>query len=840
MKYEQEYESLIDSKLPQENKNKKFEDEYTIIEELLISKKVKIFKVQSKKDRLTCRTMHRIQKSSFCNLNDDRIMFKEFELLSNLEHPNIIKLITFFTNDMNFNIISEYFKEGTLETKIQKHKIFSENQAKYVCKQLLNAIKYLNEHNLVHTDINPDIIYIKDIIKRDNEELYNIKILQFGSSSINIHKSNNSLNYMAPEIINNKYHQTSDIWSIGIILYQMIFDDLPFKGYKEDEIINNIMRLKPDIINKDASPYVKNLLKKMLNKNPLKRITVTECLKHDWFSVTVDKYKKNNNNTGSNEILKNFFLSHISGHSGEIFKNNKVEEDTHTYLKKQYNKKVSKKEEKVKEEEKEKEKKINEKHFLENSKNSDDSIEEESSSDLSDESEESEESKESKESKSKSNSDSNSSQSYTAFSPSRCRSNSICIRRKNIFSEFGKRYNHKKPQKDDKKNDKKVKSKVKNEFSPKKKVKKLDTKNDEKKGENKINQVNNKENDESHKIIKLISLNNSDKNNNLKVEIKKVETLMKLNKKEIIKHISLNNRRLFINSTNCSHLKRSFSLSILDDSSDKSNGQKLSPLLIDTMKYMKYNIQYNYYKYKEIEKIEKIFDKIIDNKNKIKININKLTITYDDLFTGYLNYIGQKIFLLDSYSENKKIFKDLSKYINEDKKNGNIINTSYDKEDFIRILMIFKEKYLEFRLKKSYQKLKKSNVHEIFNLLNEIEQKVEFNYYKKYFNEIKNLLMKNKLKEIYLFYEYKNLLVNSIKSVFNKENIEKKEKEKQKKEKERQKKKSYSPENSKNNGIKGIIRVVTKRDNSKNKIIQINNNDDNVNNIYSSIKNDSA
>jgi hypothetical protein len=128
----------------------------------------------------------------------------------------------------------------------------------------------------------------------------------------------------------------------------------------------------------------------------------------------------------------------------------------------------------------------------------------------------------------------------------------------------------------------------------------------------------------------------------------------------------------------------------LDDSSDKSNGQKLSPLLIDTMKYMKYNIQYNYNKNKEIEKIGKIFDKIIDNKDKLKVDISKLTVTYNDLFTGYLNYIGQKIFLLDSYSENKKIFTDLSKYINEDKKNGNIINTSYDKDDFIRILMIFK------------------------------------------------------------------------------------------------------------------------------------------------------
>ena len=62
-------------------KKKKFEDEYKILEELLISKKVKIYKVQSKKDRLTCRMMHSIQKTSFCNLNDDKIMSKEFELL---------------------------------------------------------------------------------------------------------------------------------------------------------------------------------------------------------------------------------------------------------------------------------------------------------------------------------------------------------------------------------------------------------------------------------------------------------------------------------------------------------------------------------------------------------------------------------------------------------------------------------------------------------------------------------------------------------------------------------------------------------------------------------------
>ena len=734
---------------------------------------------------------------------------------------------------MNFNIISEHFKEGSLDTKIQKHKIFSENQAKYVCKQLLSGIKYLNEHNLVHTDINPDIIYIKDIIKIDNEELYNVKILQFGSSSINIHKTNNSLNYMAPELINNKYHQTSDIWSIGIILYQMIFDDLPFKGYKEDEIINNIMKLKPDIINKDASPYVKNLLKKMLNKNPFKRITVNECLKHDWFSISSDKYKKINNNVSSNDNLKKFFLSHISGYSGEFVKGNKTEEDININLKKEGNKKTNK----IEEKEKEKEKKINEKHFLENSQNSD-SIEEESSSILSDETEENKE---------KEDSNSDSSFSYSSFSPARCKSNSICFRTKNIFSELGKKSKKNHKNKNIKKNENEISKNNRNDFTHKKNEKKLKEKKDEKIIDEKKNRKkvekkkdeNQKEKISNNKLNNLIS---NDDNNN--IQEKNIEDLIKLKKKEIIKHISLTNKRLLFHDSNNSFLKRSFSLSILDDSSDKSNGQKLSPLLIDIMKYIKYNIQFTYYKIKEVEKIGKIFDKIINNKKKSNINNNKIKISYDDLFRGYLTYIGQKIFLLDSYSENKKIFIDLSKYINEDKKNGNIINTLYEKEDFIRILLIFKEKYLEYRFKNSYQKLKKSNVNEIFNLLNEIDQKIEFNYYKKYFNEIKNLIMKNRLKEIYLFYEFKNLIIISIKNIFNKELKEKKEKDKQKKEREKQNKtiKNYSFENPKNNGIKGIIRVVTKRDNSKsqNKVYHINFYDKKAKNLHPSFKDDSV
>ena len=167
------------------------------------------------------------------------------------------------------------------------------------------------------------------------------KILQFGSSNINIHKTNNSLYYMAPELTLGKYHQTSDIWSIGVIIYQMIFDDLPFKGYKEDEIIYNIKKLKPDLIHKDASPYVKKLIKKMLIKDPFKRITVDECLKHDWFSSAADKYKKNNNSLNNyNNKIKKLHESNLSGFSGAFLKGNKVVETVNTDIKKQYNRKV--------------------------------------------------------------------------------------------------------------------------------------------------------------------------------------------------------------------------------------------------------------------------------------------------------------------------------------------------------------------------------------------------------------------------------------------------------------------------------------------------------------------
>ena len=448
----------------------------------------------------------------------------------------------------------------------------------------------------------------------------------------------------------------------------MIYDDLPFKGYKEDEIINNIKKLKvhpPDKAHHTLlSKCLKNLIKRMLNKNPFKRIKVDECLNHEWFTGIPNIDDEDTESVNSKIDLN------------KEINENKKKEEINTNDKKY--------------------KKSNFKTKKEESKKSDISDSDESSENSSD---------------------------------------SFSTQKKSEFES--------------------------NKFS-KKKILAISDKNKGK--ENKIIENKNRGENENKNII----------NNNKNHEIAK-----------------------------------SYSSNMIEVLSNKSNGQKVSPLLIDTIKYIKYYVQINYKRAMEEEKINKIFDKIASKKIKKNDN-NEIKLTNEDLYLGFLNYIGQKIFNLDSYSDNKKLFINLSNSINENKKNGNAINSNYDKNEFLKTLIILKEKYYEHNLEKSYQQLKKSNTKEIINCFNEIDKKSEYSYFKHYIKEMKSIIMKNKYKEIYLFFEFKNLIINSIKNMYN----DKKDNKKKVMINVENDNKSFRRNNSestKNNGIRGIIKLVDKK-----------------------------
>ena len=226
---------------------------------------------------------------------------KEINLLKNLDHPNIVKFYDFFEEEENIYLMMEFLEGCTLKQYIQKTEIISENIARIIIKQLLTALSYLHYAcDICHRDIKPENIMFKE-----KNDINSLKLLDFGLSLENFESKNylencGTLVYMAPELlINNiKYTKGVDVWSVGIILYMLLMKGKnPFynRGDSKETVIKNI-RNNNVIFNNDIneenniSNMGKDLINKLLKKNPLYRYTIRSALEHPW--ITLKKFDK--------------------------------------------------------------------------------------------------------------------------------------------------------------------------------------------------------------------------------------------------------------------------------------------------------------------------------------------------------------------------------------------------------------------------------------------------------------------------------------------------------------------------------------------------------------------
>ena len=182
----------------------------------------------------------------------------------------------------------EYIEGGTLNEYLKKkHYNFSENQAGNLMFQIANGLKYLHKYGIVHRDLKPD-----NIMMTEQSEKGILKIMDFGLSKIvgpndTLHEGYGTLSYVAPEVLlRTPYNKEIDMWSMGIILYQMLCGKLPFTGNKEEIIAKKIV-FEPLEFDEDLwelrSRKVIDLIKKCLEKEPEDRIKIDEFLNHPWF-----------------------------------------------------------------------------------------------------------------------------------------------------------------------------------------------------------------------------------------------------------------------------------------------------------------------------------------------------------------------------------------------------------------------------------------------------------------------------------------------------------------------------------------------------------------------------
>ena len=235
------------------------------------------------------------------------IIYNEIKIHSKLEHPNIIRLYSMNETEKEINIIMEYAKNGNLFQLISENKKgFSEKIAFEYFIQVVNAVYFLHENQIIHRDIKPENLLIG--------ENNTIKLCDFGWARQLTLKNRSSfcgtVEYMAPEIIESEnYDYSVDIWSLGILLYELLMGHSPFKDKTTKNTIVNI-KLHDLKFGKEISEDCKDLINKLLEVNRDKRINIKDILAH--------KFIKNNANLISNSISTNKLFSEYNNSDNNI------------------------------------------------------------------------------------------------------------------------------------------------------------------------------------------------------------------------------------------------------------------------------------------------------------------------------------------------------------------------------------------------------------------------------------------------------------------------------------------------------------------------------------------
>lgn len=169
--------------------------------------------------------------------------FREVENLKALSHPNIVRILNCYTlSNMQLVVVMEYLEGGELIGLLKKRGNFTEIEAREIFAQIVSAISYCHQQNIIHRDLK-----LENILVANKEEL-RVKIADFGISgvadSFNPDFDIGTLRYMAPEVLSKKEKINTagvDVWACGVMLFCMLFGYLPFTGSSNSQTIQAIV-----------------------------------------------------------------------------------------------------------------------------------------------------------------------------------------------------------------------------------------------------------------------------------------------------------------------------------------------------------------------------------------------------------------------------------------------------------------------------------------------------------------------------------------------------------------------------------------------------------------------
>lgn len=213
----------------------------------------------------------------------------EVFLLNMIDHPGIVKLYEIFETESHFLIIIELCPGGDMIGYVRRRKKLSEDLARHFFIQLVHTVKYLHHIDISHRDIKLDNLLL--------DAFGNLKLCDFGVSQkvdrdengrakLLTSKSGTPV-YISPEMLTQHSYDgfKSDVWSCGVVLYSMLYGEVPFRDTTKEKLNQQILAgdyQLPDSISEDA----RDLIKGILTVDQKKRLTLDKILEHPWLQQT--------------------------------------------------------------------------------------------------------------------------------------------------------------------------------------------------------------------------------------------------------------------------------------------------------------------------------------------------------------------------------------------------------------------------------------------------------------------------------------------------------------------------------------------------------------------------
>ncbi|XP_058228449.1 CDPK-related protein kinase isoform X2 [Rhododendron vialii] len=253
--------------------------------------KAKCKKGELKGQEVAVKVIPKAQMTTAIAIEDARREVKILRALTG--HNNLVKLYDAFEDHENVYIVMELCEGGELLDRIlSRGGKYTEDDAKAVLIQILNFVSFCHLQGVVHRDLKPE-----NFLFTSKEENSQLKAIDFGLSDFvmpdeRLNDIVGSAYYVAPEVLHRSYSTEADVWSIGIIAYILLCGSRPFWARTESGIFRAVLKADPCF---DEPPWpslsseAKDFVKRLLNKDPRKRMTAAQALSHPWIKNNNDE-----------------------------------------------------------------------------------------------------------------------------------------------------------------------------------------------------------------------------------------------------------------------------------------------------------------------------------------------------------------------------------------------------------------------------------------------------------------------------------------------------------------------------------------------------------------------